>query len=92
MRSYPHMCRMDHEEIGFRTESETCPLCQSMAGCDQLNRENADLRARVSELEKEIDARPHRETWLSLKEELASVHSENHALRGMVANLLNERP
>jgi hypothetical protein len=50
------------------------------------------LLIRVEELEKEIDARPHRETWLSLKEELALIYDENHALRGMVANLLHEHP
>lgn len=29
MNSYPHMCRMDHEEIGHRdSNNERCPLCR----------------------------------------------------------------
>lgn len=29
MNSYPHMCRMDHEEIGHRdSNSERCPVCR----------------------------------------------------------------
>ena len=25
---YPHMCRMDHPEIGHFTDGEMCPVCQ----------------------------------------------------------------
>jgi len=26
--TYPHMCRMDHEEIGYRGDDERCPVCK----------------------------------------------------------------
>lgn len=30
MNSYPHMCRDDHEEIGYSdSEHERCPLCRT---------------------------------------------------------------
>jgi hypothetical protein len=32
MHSYPHMCRMDHVEIGHKdSEHEQCPLCRTIA-------------------------------------------------------------
>ncbi len=30
-RAYPHMCRDGHEEIGFSSDRETCPLCEVRA-------------------------------------------------------------
>jgi hypothetical protein len=55
MDSYPHTCQMDHEKIGYSSEGERCPLCRQMDGNDQLNRENAGLRAHIAELEAERD-------------------------------------
>jgi len=26
---YPHMCRMDHPEVGYKTEDEVCPVCKT---------------------------------------------------------------
>ena len=32
MTDYPHMCRMDHVEIGHKDgEHEQCPLCRTIA-------------------------------------------------------------
>jgi hypothetical protein len=54
---------MDHQEIGHSDsgDDERCPLCRQMDGNDQLNRENATLRARVAELEEQcldLEIRP----------------------------------
>lgn len=40
MRSYPHMCRDDHVEIGhFDSEYEQCPVCRATARAEQLRLE-----------------------------------------------------
>lgn len=37
MNSYPHMCRMDHIEIGHRdSEHEQCPLCRAIGAITHL--------------------------------------------------------
>lgn len=57
MRSYPHMCRCDHDEIGYsesNTSDERCPLCRSMDACDQLDLKNEELTARIAKLEAEL--------------------------------------
>lgn len=60
MNTYPHMCRMDHTEIGHADsgDDERCPLCQVMAERDQLRADMADARK---------DARCAREEFDNLK-------------------------
>jgi len=41
LATYAHMCRMDHEEIGFNTDSETCPLCIANARVAELGEEKS---------------------------------------------------
>ena len=36
--TYPHMCRMDHEEIGYRGDDERCPVCKRI---DEIARQQA---------------------------------------------------
>jgi hypothetical protein len=33
-KHYPHMCRMDHEQIGHSSEEERCPVCVSIGQRD----------------------------------------------------------
>lgn len=40
--NYPHMCRDDHDEIGYSGDSERCPVCRMR---DELEAENARLTA-----------------------------------------------
>lgn len=49
MRSYPHMCRMDHVEIGhsMSDEDERCPLCRALDEGGRLREENELLRGRL---------------------------------------------
>ena len=50
MYSYPHMCRMDHEEIGHRdSEHEECPLCRANNEIAAL-REERERRYTVEEV------------------------------------------
>jgi hypothetical protein len=42
---YPHMCRMDHDEIGHRDpENEQCPLCRANDEIDFKDAEITRLR------------------------------------------------
>lgn len=34
MRSYPHMCRDGHAEIGFAGNSGDCPMCERIAAVE----------------------------------------------------------
>ena len=36
MKSYSHMCRLDHLEIGYADGCEICPLCAVIAQRDAL--------------------------------------------------------
>jgi hypothetical protein len=43
MRTYPHMCRNDHIEIGhaYSGDDERCPLCQTIAALEKIREEAA---------------------------------------------------
>lgn len=34
--SYPHMCRDDHEEVGWRGDGEMCPVCIAKSSTTEL--------------------------------------------------------
>lgn len=52
-RSYPHMCRMDHEEIGHRDSSEErCPMCRMR---DEYEAQLAQYRWRRVEEERPME-------------------------------------
>lgn len=52
-KAYPHMCRDDHEQIGFSGDDELCPVCK---------RENTitSLRAQLAAARGMVDASPIR--------------------------------
>lgn len=43
MKSYPHMCRDGHTEVGFRGDDELCPVCQEMCKRIRLEMQRDDL-------------------------------------------------
>jgi hypothetical protein len=47
MRSYPHMCRDEHVEIGHSDSSddERCPLCRVISALQSVLEENDEFRA-----------------------------------------------
>jgi DNA repair exonuclease SbcCD ATPase subunit len=58
-RAYPHMCRMDHDQIGFSGDNEMCPVCLAKAGyeaeadrSDKLEKELAESRNLAQMFEK----------------------------------------
>lgn len=67
-------------------------LKRSCEVCSVWKPRALEAEARVAELAAELDSRPHRETWMKTAEELADVKRDNVALRGIIANLQNERP
>lgn len=52
--TYPHMCRMDHIEIGHADsgDDERCPLCRAIDDADAWELKNAQ---NVGKYEKEVD-------------------------------------
>jgi len=44
LNSYPHMCRDEHDQIGWRGDDERCPVCRER---DQLRTQVSDLTAQV---------------------------------------------
>lgn len=40
--NYPHMCRMDHDEIGYRGDGERCPVCIATDDLAARDREPAE--------------------------------------------------
>ena len=51
MSTYPHMCRMNHVEIGHAdSEHERCPLCRVNDRAWELEQQNAELRAALEQV------------------------------------------
>ena len=52
MKSYPHMCRMDHPEIGHSVSDndDRCPLCRALDEIAALKTEVEHLRSVLSEI------------------------------------------
>jgi hypothetical protein len=49
-KSYPHMCRDEHDEIGFRnSEIELCPVCEAKNRAEKAEAENERLRDALRE-------------------------------------------
>lgn len=40
MKQYPHFCRDGHDEVGFNTDKELCPVCEALNEVEFLKREN----------------------------------------------------
>lgn len=50
-RAYPHMCRMDHVEIGHADSSEErCPLCRAIDDTDYVRNQLSALQKRYNRL------------------------------------------
>lgn len=93
-RSYPHMCRMDHVEIGHRDSSEErCPLCRAIDDRDAAlaRAEKAEEAIRLFKLDEQI----HHEDMEAIHK-LVAPHIEKGAdeqnfetTAGMVENAIN---
>jgi hypothetical protein len=76
-KSYPHMCRDEHDEIGFRnSEIELCPVCEAKNRADALRAENERLRLALKRV---IENRGERDKVLIIAESALLVESTRPA-------------
>lgn len=63
--NYPHMCRMDHDDIGYRGDGERCPVCVVKDELAARDRELAEAERIIRGLVSGKSVTLTAQTWLA---------------------------